>query len=90
MRGGASFAGCEQAAAPAAEAAPGSDAAITPAALEAQLLGLLARCDRLKSRRPSIVGVGQMRRRLQKEVCAHIMNQVEHRCTHSSTALDCR
>lgn len=55
-------------AAPADASATVQDAAVLPADLEPQLLGLLARCERLRAGQPDIVGLGQFRRRLQKEL----------------------
>lgn len=55
-------------AAPADASATVRDAAVLPADLDSQLLSLLARCEQLRARQPDIVGLGQFRRRLQKEV----------------------
>ena len=47
---------------------PANSASGSPSNLERTLQALLDRCQRLQAAQPEVVGLGQMRRRLQQEV----------------------
>jgi hypothetical protein len=64
------------AAPPLTAAAPANSASANPSDLEKSLQALLERCQRLQAAQPEIVGLGQMRRRLQKEVYCHYIFHV--------------
>jgi hypothetical protein len=53
---------------PLTAAPPANSASAKPSDLERTLQALLDRCQRLQAAQPEIAGLGQMRRRLQKEV----------------------